>query len=63
MLFTDGVTEARRGDDFFGDDRLQDAVGADASAATTVARILGAALEFQNGITRDDIVIMVLRVP
>jgi sigma-B regulation protein RsbU (phosphoserine phosphatase) len=65
VFYTDGVTEARRRDDeFFGDVRLRDAVGSDDEpAAVTAERLLAAVLDFQNGIPRDDIVIMVLRVP
>jgi sigma-B regulation protein RsbU (phosphoserine phosphatase) len=64
VLFTDGVTEARRDREFFGDDRLRDAIGRDDEpAAVTASRILESVLDFQRGDPRDDIVIMVLRVP
>ena len=64
VLFTDGVTEARRNREFFGDDRLCEAVGeGDEAAAVTASRILQSVLDFQRGDPRDDIVVVVLRVP
>lgn len=63
VLFTDGVLEARRGDDFFGEDRiaalLQNCV--DCSAEETSTRLAGAAIDFQDGDARDDIAVLVLR--
>jgi sigma-B regulation protein RsbU (phosphoserine phosphatase) len=64
VLFTDGVTEARRDREFFGDSRLREAIGRhDEPAAVTAGRILQSVLDFQRGNPRDDIVVMVLRVP
>ena len=63
VLYTDGVTEARRDREFFGDHRLRDAVGSDDEpAAATAERILRAVLDFQRGEPRDDVVVMVVRV-
>ncbi len=63
VLFTDGVLDARRGDDFFGEDRiaalLQNCV--DCSAEETSTRLAGAAIDFQDGDARDDIAVLVLR--
>ena len=63
-MLTDGVPEARRDDDFFGDDRvgsvLADAAG---SAQTTVDGLLRQVLEFQDGSPRDDIAMVAVRVP
>ena len=63
VLYTDGVTEARRADGFFGQDRLR-AVIADAAglAAQDIAdTIVAAAVDFQDGYARDDIAVLVIR--
>jgi sigma-B regulation protein RsbU (phosphoserine phosphatase) len=63
VLYSDGVTEARRGQDFFGDERLSavisDAAGLD--AASIVARIETAVLDFAGALS-DDLAILVARV-
>jgi sigma-B regulation protein RsbU (phosphoserine phosphatase) len=66
VLYTDGVTEARRGDEFLDDGGLIDllldappAMGAQDLADHVVQR----ALDFQDGLPRDDIAVVVLRVP
>ncbi len=66
VLFTDGVTEARSpGGDFFGEERLaallRSSTGLD--APSLAARIEGAVLDFQEDGERDDIAILVLRIP
>ena len=65
VLYTDGVTEARRGDDFFGEDRLRrilaDLQGRPAQEIADA--VATAAIEFQDGVTRDDIAVVVLSVP
>lgn len=63
VLYTDGITEARRGKELFGTDRLvstlSSLVGAD---ATTVAESIEAeALALANYRIRDDIALLVLR--
>ena len=63
VFYTDGVTEARRGQSFLGLERLQGAVPLDGSASDVVDRVLDEALEFQAGLASDDIAIVVLRVP
>jgi sigma-B regulation protein RsbU (phosphoserine phosphatase) len=65
VLFTDGVVEARRGDDMLGHERLHALLaGAGASTAEEVASlVMDAALEFQEGVPRDDIAVVVVRVP
>jgi PAS domain S-box-containing protein len=65
VLYTDGVTEARRGDDIFGPGRLGAliAAGEGCSAQELADRIQAAALEFQPGPPRDDVAVLVLRVP
>jgi sigma-B regulation protein RsbU (phosphoserine phosphatase) len=65
VLYTDGVTEGRRGKDFFDDERLvaaiADAGGMDAQG--TADAIVSAALDFQRGVARDDMAVVVIRVP
>jgi phosphoserine phosphatase RsbU/P len=72
VLYTDGVTEARfrgsgtgRPPELFGDERL-DAVVAGCrglDAAAVAARIETAVLDFSAGRPRDDIALVVVRVP
>ncbi|AWB90877.1 SpoIIE family protein phosphatase [Aeromicrobium chenweiae] len=63
VLFTDGVTEARRGDEPFGLDRLMSLVATDLpSAADTTSAVLDEVLTFQDGQARDDIAIVTVRV-
>lgn len=65
ILYTDGVTEARGGSGDFGEDALRrlvsECAGLDASAVAE--RIESAVLEFQGGNPRDDIALIVVRVP
>jgi sigma-B regulation protein RsbU (phosphoserine phosphatase) len=62
-LYTDGVTEARRDDDFFGEERLRSVLVAnrDRDAATIAQRLADDAVEFQRGNPRDDIAAVVLK--
>ena len=61
LLYTDGVTEGRRGDEEYGDDRLLSAAaGAPAGAAGLVESVLEDVLAFQGGVPRDDIALLVL---
>jgi sigma-B regulation protein RsbU (phosphoserine phosphatase) len=64
-FFTDGVTEGRRGPDFFGDDRLKALLAASRQddAATIARRIVDEVVDFQSGAPRDDIAVVVVRVP
>ena len=64
VLYTDGVLEARRDDDIFGEGRLLDLLagctGQDARAiANTVRQAVG---DFIPGLPRDDMAILVIRV-
>jgi serine phosphatase RsbU (regulator of sigma subunit) len=66
ILYTDGISDARRGSEFFSDDAVCAVVAAAdrfADAATLAHRIEAAALEFCGGAARDDIAVMVLRFP
>jgi sigma-B regulation protein RsbU (phosphoserine phosphatase) len=64
LLYTDGVTEARWEDEFFGEARLEQLVAASAGAAhELVDEILEAAMRFQNHNPRDDIALVAVAVP
>jgi sigma-B regulation protein RsbU (phosphoserine phosphatase) len=64
LLYTDGVTEARHGREFFGDERLyqllHNAVDLDADALA--ARIANDAVGFSGGALHDDTAVLVIRV-
>jgi PAS domain S-box-containing protein len=64
VCFTDGVTEGRGPDGMFGDRRLGEVLAAAAGmAAEAIAeRVTQASLEFQGGVTQDDLALLVLRV-
>ncbi len=65
VFYTDGVIEARSDDgSFFGEERLMEAAAgcAGLSAKEVASRFEDAALRFQNGVARDDIAVLVLRV-
>lgn len=63
VLFTDGVTEARRGVDQFGTSRLQAALSmaVRADAKELADSVVRAATTFQEGFQRDDIAVLVVR--
>lgn len=63
VLYTDGVTEARNGHDFWGEKRLEDLLTTlrGENAATIAHGITDAVLGFQHGNASDDIAIVVLR--
>jgi PAS domain S-box-containing protein len=65
VLYTDGVTEARSGANVMGEAGLRAALARSAggTAGEIADAIERAALDFQNGDARDDIAIVVLRVP
>lgn len=64
VVFTDGVTEGRRGRELYGDDRLHAAILAHpGTAAATATGVLDDVLRFQASDPRDDIAIVVVRVP
>jgi sigma-B regulation protein RsbU (phosphoserine phosphatase) len=66
VLFTDGVPEGRRGDEFFGDDRIvsvvREAVVRGEGAQEIADGLVQATLDFEGGLARDDIAVVVLRV-
>lgn len=64
VLYTDGVTEARREGELYGEDRLRRLVaGLDGSAAGVAARIEAEVVEYSQGHQSDDTAILVIRVP
>lgn len=65
VFSTDGVTEARRDGEFFGDDRLAALVEKHRgeTASGVAEHILGEVMTFQRGVARDDIALVVLKVP
>lgn len=67
VLYTDGVIEGASPNGFFGEEGLFRAIRASASAGLgaqeTADAIVGATLEFQGGTARDDIAVLVLKVP
>ncbi len=64
VLYSDGVTEARHERDFFGEERLTDLVRAFVGGAQQHAdAYVEATVAFQDGNTRDDIAVIVVRAP
>jgi sigma-B regulation protein RsbU (phosphoserine phosphatase) len=58
MLYTDGVTEARRGPQFFGEGRLRRALRRTDSAQDAVDGLLDALGDFCGGALRDDAAVL-----
>jgi sigma-B regulation protein RsbU (phosphoserine phosphatase) len=64
VMYTDGVTEGRRGEEWFGDARLEAAITRGAASATALTTgILDDVMTFQSGLPRDDIAVVAVRVP
>jgi sigma-B regulation protein RsbU (phosphoserine phosphatase) len=63
VLFTDGVTEGRRGTEWYGEARLARLVAVAPTADALVEAALDDVVRFQAGEPRDDIVIVAVRVP
>ena len=65
VLYTDGITEARRNGDLYGAERLATTLAglADQPAGAVADGVVDAALAFQGSLPRDDIAVIVLRVP
>lgn len=63
VLYTDGVTEARRGREEFGEERLVELLGrfAGSTAAELTAAVETEVLTFQDGVARDDIAVLAIR--
>ena len=64
VLYTDGVTEGRGEEGFYGDQRLHDVLSTQRGpAADVAAAVLDSVLRFQGGRATDDIALVVVRVP
>jgi phosphoserine phosphatase RsbU/P len=66
VLYTDGISEARRGGEFFDGERIEELVmelAAKGSAADVATGLADAAVAFQDGDPRDDIAVVALQVP
>lgn len=61
LLYTDGVTEARSGSQFFGEGRVRRAVRPGGSATAMAERLLAAVQRFAGGDIRDDAAILAVR--
>ena len=62
LLYTDGVTEARSGNAFFGEERVFSALRAGGSADEVAQRLLVSVRRFVRSELRDDVAVLVLRV-
>jgi sigma-B regulation protein RsbU (phosphoserine phosphatase) len=64
LLYTDGLPDGRRGSEFYGEHRLTRLLATDHDSAEGLASaLLDDVLGFQGGTARDDIAIVVVRVP
>lgn len=65
VLYTDGVIEARRGTELYGEERLREVLAACAGveAQDLANAVAAAAVAFQGDHTRDDIAVVVVRAP
>jgi PAS domain S-box-containing protein len=61
LLYSDGVTEARREGDLFGHDRLVGTVEANHSSPTLVEAVEAAIMDFAKGYLTDDVAVLALR--
>lgn len=62
LLYTDGVTEARSGNKFFGEGRVRRVLRYGGSAKSVVEHLRGALSRFSQGQLRDDVAIVAVRV-
>ncbi len=62
LLYTDGVTEARRGNTFFGEGRIQRALRQGSDADDVTQRLLSSLDRFVSGAIRDDAAILAVSV-
>lgn len=65
-VYTDGVNDARNGNDVLGERAVRELIAGaplDANAAVIASRLEKAALEFCGGVASDDIAVLVLRSP
>ena len=63
VLYTDGVTEGRRGNTFFGDEGLAASVATHGGSARQLCEgVLADVVDYQLGTPRDDIIVLSMRV-
>jgi sigma-B regulation protein RsbU (phosphoserine phosphatase) len=62
LLYTDGVTEARNGNLFFGEERVREAVIVGGTPRELVRRLLAAVKRFGRGELRDDVALLAIAV-
>ena len=62
LLYTDGITEARRDGELYGEARLRDAFGRarDCPVEELPSRLLGEVLSFSGGVLRDDVALLAI---
>jgi len=63
VLFTDGVTEGRHGQEQYGEERLRKVAEQNHGRPMVAEAILADVLEFQGGMARDDIAVVTVTVP
>lgn len=63
FLYTDGLTEARRGQEFYGEERLLEFLGSlrDAGATGVVERVIDEVMAFTSRELRDDLALLAVR--
>ena len=62
LLYTDGVTETRNGNAFFGEERVKESVLAGGTPRELVRRLLTAVRRFGRGELRDDVALLALAI-
>lgn len=62
LLYTDGVTEARSGNEFFGEERVRGALEAGGTPDDVVQRLLADVRRFAHGELRDDVAILAVEI-
>ncbi|MEO8694179.1 MAG: SpoIIE family protein phosphatase [Acidimicrobiales bacterium] len=63
VIYTDGVTEGRHGDEFFGEGRLTDTIARHTRSAQELCdATLTEVLDFQGGTPRDDIILFAIQI-
>lgn len=60
LLYTDGVTEARSGNIFFGEQRVRDCFVGDGTSSDVAVDLLGAVRRFVRADLRDDVAVLVI---
>lgn len=60
LLYTDGVTEARSGKEFFGEERVEESVAAGGSPEEVVRRLLTLVRRWVHGELRDDVAVLAI---